>query len=67
MGGVNLGGIIEICADNPPTALIAGGFLLIILGVLLDKINPSSSGSLQIFGVLSICAGIVLHLLWLNR
>jgi len=53
-------------AANPATILIAGGLLLITLGVALTPLNPATGASLFGCGTILIALGILLHILWLG-
>ena len=59
--------IFKFIGDNPPTALIIGGILFILLGYLSNVLwGKGSGGFLIVVGFLFIILGVVLHLKWLE-
>jgi len=55
--------IFEFIGDNPPTALIIGGILFILLGYLSNVLwGQGSGGFLIIIGFLFIILGVALYL-----
>ena len=65
---VDIEATIEVFANNPPSILIALGFLCAILGAFFQVANQFEVASiLYVFGALGIVAGIGLQVLWLGR
>lgn len=59
-------GMIQVIADNPASILIVLGFISIILVAFL----PLGIGLQLLFGglgLLMLIAGIVVHIIWLQR
>lgn len=54
-----IGSIVKIVAKDPLTALIAGGLILIIIGVMLFFINKPLSAFVFIIGIGCIGLGFV--------
>ena len=57
--------IFEFVADNPPTAMIVGGVLLIVLSLLTAVVDPSTTEFLRNVGLWLIGGGFLLQVLWL--
>ena len=57
--------VFEFIAENPPTALIVGGILMLILSVILSPLDPSITSFLIRTGWGLIILGVVIHLIWL--
>lgn len=65
---VDIKAIFEFLADNPPSILIAGGFLCAIIAASYQALNLHEvSRNLYVFGGIGIFAGIVLQIWWLER
>jgi len=62
---MDVSAIFEFVAENPPSALIMGGFLLIVLSVFTTPFDPSTTNSLRNIGVWCIAGGFVLQVIWL--
>jgi hypothetical protein len=62
---MELEAIFQFVADNPPSAMIIGGILLIVLSVFTAQVDPSTTGSLRSIAVLLVGLGFLLQVLWL--
>ena len=51
--------LLEIIAENPPTALIGGGIVLLILSPMYQQFGS--------WGWILIVVGVILQVLWLFR
>lgn len=64
---VDIKAIFEFFADNPPSILIAGGFLCAIIAAFYQALDLFDvSRNLYVFGGIGILAGIVLQIWWLE-
>ena len=63
---VDIQAVFELVGDNPPTALIVGGILFLLIGVVLHTAQEGSGGLPIILGILLIALGVLLHLQWLD-
>jgi hypothetical protein len=57
--------VFELIGDNPSTALIVGGILLLVLSAIMDMLEPSTASFLRSSGWVLIFFGIGLNVLWL--
>jgi hypothetical protein len=65
---VDIEAVLEFFADNPPSILILGGFLCVIIGAGYQSMGFFDvSRNLYIFGAIGIFAGIALQIWWLER
>ncbi len=57
--------VFEFIAENPPTALIAGGILFLVLSVFTSPFDPSSTEFLRGYAPWMIGGGFILQVIWL--
>jgi hypothetical protein len=57
--------IFEFVAENPPTAMIAGGILLIVLSVFTGPVDVETTEFLRNVALVLIGLGFILQVLWL--
>lgn len=57
--------IFEFVGSNPPTALIIGGILMLVLSAITEQIEPATAQFLRSTGWALIILGVGLHMLWL--
>jgi len=57
--------VFEFIAENPPTALIVGGVLLIVLSIFTAPIDPNTTEFLRNTAPWLIGGGFALQVLWL--
>ena len=57
--------LFKFIAKNPPSLLIAGGILLIIVGFLGSPISPTMGEDLINWGKLVTIIGVALQVLWM--
>jgi len=57
--------IFEFLAENPPTALIVGGILMLLLSAITITLDPSTTKFLRDTGWALISLGVILNILWL--
>lgn len=62
---MSVSALFEFVADNPPTALIAGGILLIVLSIVTGTVDVSTTEFLRNIALLLIGMGFFLQVLWL--
>ena len=55
----------KFVAKNPPTVLIAGGILFVVLSVFSAPFDPSTTEFLRSYAPWMIGGGFVLQVLWL--
>jgi len=60
---VDIKAIFNFVIDNPTTALIAGGFIFLLLGGLLHLASQGSGGLFLIIGGIFVISGILLHII----
>jgi hypothetical protein len=57
--------IFQFVADNPPSAMIIGGILLIVLSVFTAPVDSNTTGFLRGIALLLVGLGFLLQVLWL--
>ncbi len=57
--------IFELVGDNPSSALIVGGILMLLLSAILDQIDVGTATFLRQTGWSLIIIGVGLNVLWL--
>ena len=57
--------LFELVGDNPSSALIVGGILMLVLSAILGYIEPSTATFLRQTGWSLILIGVGLNVLWL--
>ncbi len=65
---VDIHAVFKFFADNPPSILIAGGFLSAIIAAFYEASNLLHvSRNLYLLGGIGIFAGTMLQILWLAK
>lgn len=57
--------IFEFIAENPPTAMIAGGVLLIVLSIFTAPFETNTTEFLRSIALWLIGGGFILQVIWL--
>jgi len=57
--------IFEFVAENPPTAMIVGGILFVIISVFTAPLDPNTTEFLRNLAIWMIIGGVLLQVLWL--
>lgn len=57
--------IFEFIAENPPTAMIVGGILLVIISIVTASFDPDTTSFLRNLAIWLIGGGFILQILWL--
>ncbi|MEM3698096.1 MAG: hypothetical protein QXQ94_11510 [Candidatus Bathyarchaeia archaeon] len=55
----------EFFAENPPTAMIVGGILFVLLSILTAPFDSGTTEFLRNLAIWMIVGGAILQLLWL--
>lgn len=64
---VDIKAIFSFVGDNPPTALITGGILCLLLGGSLHLASPGSGGLFLIIGGVLVALGVILYIIELEE
>ncbi len=65
MNGMSVEAVFKFVANNPPSALIAGGILFAVLSVITAPFDPSSTEFLRGYAPWMIGGGFILQVVWL--
>ena len=57
--------MFKMVGRNPPSILIVGGFLLVVLGVVGTTSGLQAYSQLTGYGIGAIAIGAIFHLMWL--
>ena len=57
--------IFEFVAENPPTAMIVGGILFVLVSIFTAQFDPSTTEFLRNLAIWMIIGGGILQVLWL--
>jgi len=57
--------VFEFIAENPPTAMIVGGILLVLISILTAPFDVSTTEFLRNLAIWLIAGGFILQILWL--
>ena len=57
--------VFEFVAENPPTAMILGGILFVVLSAFMGPFDPAGASMLASWAPWLIGGGVVLQILWL--
>ncbi|MGD9130139.1 MAG: hypothetical protein PVH73_01030 [Candidatus Bathyarchaeota archaeon] len=62
---MSVSAIFEFVAENPPTFLIGGGILLIVLSIFTGPFDVSTTEFIRNIALVLIGLGFILQVLWL--
>lgn len=57
--------IFEFVAENPPTAMIVGGILFVLISIATAPFDPETTTFLRELAIWLIIGGVLLQVLWL--
>ena len=57
--------VFEFVAENPPTMMIAGGILFILLSAMMGPFDPTGAAMLSGWAPWLVGGGVILQVLWL--
>jgi len=57
--------IFEFVAENPPTAMVVGGILFVLISIVTASIDPGTTEFLRNLAIWMIIGGAILQVLWL--
>jgi hypothetical protein len=57
--------VFEFVAENPPTVMIAGGILFVLLSAFMGPFDPADASLLASWAPWLVGGGVILQILWL--